>query len=309
MPRLIDDIRNAGRLGMPWYVAEEHIDAWRRHTHRVLGVLQDPTIPVICIDNVAEYLYAGTDQEEWRLDRDFPNLAPPFQIFWCEHRMVRMIRSKTKGDTDVTKILPQGGRVGHLFVALEQGEFKGEGIPDEAKWVFWCEIFADYHKQGIAADGSHGSIFMCIDAEGRLLERPWMQTFCDRVHNEMVKHVMAWLNPSLLAISFMHCKNVTMVDNPVPPKLARRYQERHPGARLTPHKALVIEPLKQILRTQGRSGEVGLAKAMHICRGHFRDYRQGAGLFGKYNQLVWTPSVIRGTKGKTAPAREIEVKL
>jgi len=308
MPRLIDDIRNAGRLGMPWYVADDQIANWKQHTNRVLGILQDPTIPVICIDNVAEYLYAGTDQEEWNLDRDFPNLAPPFPIFWCEHRMVRTIRS-TKGDTDVTKLLPQGGRVGHLFIAAERDQWKGEGIPDEAKWVFWCEIFADYHKPEVTADGSHGSIFMCIDAEGRLIERPWMQSYSDPVHNEMIKNVMAWLNPSLLAISFMHCKNVTMVDNPVPPKLARRYRERHEGARLTPHKTLIIEPLKQILRHQGRSHEVGLAKAMHICRGHFRDYRQGAGLFGKYNQLVWTPSVIRGTKGKAAPAREIEVKL
>jgi hypothetical protein len=37
----------------------------------------------------------------------------------------------------------------------------------------------------------------------------------------------------------------------------------------------VIEPLRQILRTQGRAHEHGIAKAMHICRGHLRDYREG----------------------------------
>jgi hypothetical protein len=48
---------------------------------------------------------------------------------------------------------------------------------------------------------------------------------------------------------------------------------------------------------------------MHICRGHFRDYREGKGLFGKYKQLVWTPMTVRGTRGKDAPAREIEIKV
>jgi hypothetical protein len=308
MPRLIDDIRNEGRLEMPWFVRRDKIEAWKAHTMRVLQLLADPALPVICIDNVAEYMYAGTDQENWDLGRDFPNLAPPFPMFWCEHRIVRKIRSED-GDSDITDILPRGGRVGQLFVAIERGDAIGEDIPEEAKWILWCEHFVDYGKPEATADGSHGSVFMCIDAEGRLLERPWMQSYAADEHNEMMKKVMAWFNPALLAISFLHCKNVTMVDNPVPPKLARRYQQRHPGARLTAHKTLVIEPLKQILRNQGRSHEVGLAKAMHICRGHFRDYRQGAGLFGKYHQLVWTPSVVRGTKGKSAPAREIEVKL
>jgi hypothetical protein len=48
---------------------------------------------------------------------------------------------------------------------------------------------------------------------------------------------------------------------------------------------------------------------MHICRGHFKDYREGRGLFGKYHQLVWHPSLVRGTKGDKPAAREIEVKL
>jgi len=42
---------------------------------------------------------------------------------------------------------------------------------------------------------------------------------------------------------------------------------------------------------------------------HFRDYREGKGLFGKYHQIVWTPMGVRGTKGKDAPAREIMVKI
>ena len=74
------------------------------------------------------------------------------------------------------------------------------------------------------------------------------------------------------------------------------------------YKTLVIEPLKAILRNEGRAHEHGLQKAMHICRGHFADYTQGRGLFGKYHGKYWMPSTVRGTKGKSAP-REIEVKV
>ena len=54
-----------------------------------------------------------------------------------------------------------------------------------------------------------------------------------------------------------------------------------------------------------------MTRAMHICRGHFKDYRQGKGLFGRYHQLVWQPAIVRGSKSEPKPpaTREYEVKL
>jgi hypothetical protein len=49
-----------------------------------------------------------------------------------------------------------------------------------------------------------------------------------------------------------------------------------------------------------------------VARGHFKDYRQGKGLFGRYHQLVWQPAIVRGGKSdkpQQPPAREYEVKL
>jgi hypothetical protein len=135
-----------------------------------------------------------------------------------------------------------------------------------------------------------------------------MQSWAAESEADAMRHFMTWLHPAFLAISFLHCKNVRIDDNAVPAKLAKRYRERN-GIAPANYKTLVIEPLKQILRTEGKSGEHGLAKAMHICRGHFKDYREGRGLFGKYKQIVWQPSVVRGTKGEKAAPREIEVKL
>jgi hypothetical protein len=308
MPRLIDEMRASGKVGMPHWVAPKLESAWIGYARKIMPLLSDLALPVLLIDNVAEYFYSGTDQEYWSLDEDFPNIAPPFPQFWVEFKLVRMIHSET-GDVDVSRVLPQGGRVGQLFTAIDPARARWEGeLPEGTRWIYWCDMWVDYRRPGGGADGPYGATFVCVDAEGRAVGNPWMQSFAPASGNEdIMKSLMAWYNPALLAISFLHCKNVTMVDHVVDAKLAKRCYERQ-GYKPTGYKTLVIEPLKAILRQEGRAHEHGLAKAMHICRGHFRDYREGRGLFGKYHQLVWTPSVVRGTKGSAAP-REIKVKV
>jgi hypothetical protein len=307
MPRLIDDLRaKDARVQMPLFVPPHLEPAWAKMAQKVSEVLQNRELPVLLIDNVADYFYTS-DQEYWDLRDDFPNLAPPYPAFWCECKMIKKIHSAECGDHDMSALVPHG-RMGMLIHGLDPAEAKGEGIPEHARWILWCELFIDYGRRGVTADGPHGSVFLCLDADGVIIERPWMQTLADTKDSEVMRGYMTFFNPAFLAMSFLHCKNVVVVDNEVPVKLAKKYRART-GVQPTRYKTLVIEPLKQILRTEGKSHEHGLAKALHICRGHFRDYRQGRGLFGRYHQLVWTPSIVRGTRGKSAPPREIEVKL
>ena len=307
MPRLIDDLRANGKVQMPFFVAPRLEKAWITYAKMLMDVASDPALPVLLIDNVAEYFYSGTDQEYWDVGKDFPNIAPPFPAFWVEWRMVPKIRS-TDGDVDLSGWLPQGGRVGQYFRAVDPKDVSGQNIPENTRWIYWCDMWVDYRRSAVTADGPHGAMWICVDAEGRAIGNPWLQSYAEKSGEDLLKSLMSWYNPALLAISFLHCQNVALVDNPVPAKLAKRYRERH-GITPTAYKTLTIEPLKAILRKEGRSDQVGMQKALHICRGHFRDYREGRGLFGKYHKLVWTPSVVRGTKGKAAPPREIEVKL
>jgi hypothetical protein len=308
MARLIDDLRASGKVQMPCWVSPKNERSWIDYAHKVMQAASDPDMPVLLIDNVAQYFYATSDKEHWNIETDFPNIAPPFKCFWVEWKMVTKIHSKEAGDTDVSKLLPQGGRVGQFFLALERDEFTGYNIPENARWIYWCDMWTDYHRPGIAADGPSGATFIAVDAEGRAIGMPWMYNYGDEEAGAMLKHCMAWFNPTLLAISFLHCKNVAMLDHVIDKPLAKKWAARHGGLRPVNYKTLVIEPLKQILRKEGGSDRVGIAKAMHICRGHFADYTQGRGLFGKYHGKFWMPSTVRGTKGKAAP-REIEVKI
>ena len=310
MPRLIDDMRAPGaRWQKPHFVQPDKEQAWRKIVEYVHGAIKDPALPVLLIDNVADYYYAS-DQEYWDLRRDFPNLAPPYPAFWVESKMARKIHSKECGDTDMASIVPHG-RIGSLIHGLDPAAWTGQDIPENTRWILWCELFIDYGERDATVTGPHGSMFMCVDSDGAIIETPWIQSLTDEKYHPYVRSYITFLYPAFLAMSFLHCKNVTVVEEQVPKPLAKKYAARH-GIQPTRYKTLVIEPLKKILRHEGGAHEHrNIQKALHICRGHFRDYREGRGLFGKYHQLVWQPSIVRGAKGKgeAAPPREIEVKL
>ena len=176
MPRLIDALRADGRVLMPHWIADDKRQAWMDYARHLAQLASNPALPVLLIDNVANYFYKGTDQEHWSLDKDFPNIAPPFPAFWLEWRLVQKIHSEV-GDVDISQWLPRGGRVGQLFYALDPTECKGEGIPENARWIYWCDMWIDYSRPGVTADGPLERTFICVDAEGRSIGNPWMQSY------------------------------------------------------------------------------------------------------------------------------------
>jgi len=72
-----------------------------------------------------------------------------------------------------------------------------------------------------------------------------------------------------------------------------------------------VEPLRKQLRKQdSRPDDEGrhIQQALHICRGHFKDYRD-SGLFGKHFGIYWWDMHMRGSKeyGEIVKDYEIEV--
>jgi hypothetical protein len=118
-------------------------------------------------------------------------------------------------------------------------------------------------------------------------------------------------HPICLAISFCHCKNTGCHEHRVPPALMKKHQRRgHPC--VDRYYTLDIQPMQRVLREAG-AATLGLKRALHICRGHFKDYRDGGGLFGRYRGLYWWDMHSRGTAARgtirkdyaiTPPARD-----
>ena len=92
--KVIDDLRskNGAKVRMP--PVPRLRNAWIDYAH-AMHAASDPDLPILLIDNVAKHFYEESDQEHWRIDRDFPNIAPPFKTL-VEFKMARIIHVEKK---------------------------------------------------------------------------------------------------------------------------------------------------------------------------------------------------------------------
>ena len=244
-------------------------------------------LPVLCIQNVANYFFTDPKFDSWT-SRDFPNVAPPFPRFWLEYTVPTNVSTK----------------IGVLVTSTPS-------LIDNrvAKWDLQAELFDYDATEAPFLTGPLGTVHIDVNAEG-LIDQLQYENLVD-LPSEQAKTVIQFLFPALLAVSFLHCKNVEVVQNRVPKPLAKKWHARY-NQWPSPYQTLVIEPLKQILKHEGHADTAGVKLAMHICRGHFKDYREGAGLFGKHHVLVWHPSIVRGTvrydQDECEPPRQMEIR-
>lgn len=122
---------------------------------------------------------------------------------------------------------------------------------------------------------------------------------------EMSEDIGKFIAPVNVAISFMHCKNVHLIDEPLT-RQRRRKLERKGGIR---YKVLDIEPFKKQVRRETQPGESQLQRALHICRGHFATYTDEKPLFGKVTGTFWKPMHVRGNKSQGQVVKDYNIKL
>lgn len=116
---------------------------------------------------------------------------------------------------------------------------------------------------------------------------------------------------SLVAIQFMHCKNIQAKEhdpNELLTRQVKRNMERKSVEPLKKYYTLNIEPLKKVFKSDGNIEQNGLKKALHICRGHFKTYEE-KGLFGKYKGTFWIPQHIKGNSENGEVIKKYNVKL
>ena len=75
---------------------------------------------VILGDNVSNYFYEGNEQEDWSLEKDFPNVAPPFDLFFLDFKAPASVKSSVTGHNPWVKGMPIAW--GLLCQSREQGE-------------------------------------------------------------------------------------------------------------------------------------------------------------------------------------------
>lgn len=266
MTRLIDRLRvgNVSRSSVSKFSREKHA-AWVRKMREDL----DLGAPVIVIDNVADYVLGADSRDRWDA-ADIPNAAPPWHLAWYEFKVPHV-----KDDP-----LPQLSELGWWVEAQDR---------EEGGWILhcwpWSKIQSEKdivgpmggHMVEVAPDGSV-TRFTPMVFEG------WSQ--------DLAYGTLIYLVPVLMANAFAHCRNVREKEVTPPARLSRSHR-RHHGTPLTRYSVLVIDPMREVLRREGRSDRVGTLRALHICRGHFKSFNEKP-LFGRLQGMYWWSPQVRG---------------
>lgn len=126
--------------------------------------------------------------------------------------------------------------------------------------------------------------------------------------NRLQARLLVALHPMFLALSFMHCRNVRLDQEPAPPSKLQKARQRKGKKPLMRRHTIVIDPMKKVLAAAAvGSGRNLSPNAVHICRGHFKDFSQH-GLFGKYRGVYWWPMQVRGNKDAGVVIADYAVK-
>lgn len=295
-------------------------------------------MPIIDITNVSEYWHLH-DQDLW-VEKDFPVIYPPFKDFIFRYNAPSYMKEKG----EVKKIHNSDGikfsvSMGSLDLETEKemnlakeillkiGILSGKQdlkivIDVYFKLLHECKYLSSINYSN-SEYGKLLSMFILIKKDGSMVnigELGYIH-FCYNdgyrlkleSRNIAIQTVM-WqvASPCLLALSFMNCKNTKIKE--VDPNLklkpsVRRHMEKKQRPPIKKYYVLDIEPMKKVLKNEGLIEKNGLRKALHICRGHFKDYRNGNGLFGKFKGLYWWDSNIRGDSEYGEVVKDYNVKL
>lgn len=214
------------------------------------------------------------------LDRLIP-VRPPFARVWLESycqdgQAATQIMHSKEPDSDEIMMLCFwrfiGGRADLLFVA--RCDLTAAGLMPE---TFSLEPL------------SFSDIDLGLTAEDKI-------QVCERLSEQQAAD-------SLKVLQFLNCKNITLESIE-----SGRKRPHVAGKGFSEWKTLTI--CKVSVKKTGTASEVGERMTrQHLVRGHFADYREGAGLFGRLNGLFWISPHAKGNPEHGSIIKDYSVKM
>ncbi len=260
--------------------------------------------PVIDFSNVTAFFEEHyVDSRAYASIAKSFNQAPPFQAFWME----------SKARPLHPELCTYGVFVRSLEFEQVEAELKGVPFERAPKWLLVGDIFDETSRR------AYGPVFRITlpvleTGESAVVKDDpiiWATdlTTGQPVEGDAADVVLNMSAPMSLALTFMHCKGVTLVDNTPPAGLQKKHLRKHRGQvhPLVTYKTILIQPATRVLSVEGSIEQQGMAKALHICRGHFKHFSEDRPLFGRLSGTYWWPSHIRGLASTGIAVRDYRI--
>jgi hypothetical protein len=250
--------------------------------------------PVIVIDNVLDYMVREVEEKASEASFSCPRVVSPFQTCMLEGRVLdlhfgALIVRHRPASIDVKSVIFRD----HLYEAartcqddwwVEQELLLVEHIEAGVVMPVMVSTYA-VRPSGEEDEDWERKIYAprdwCVDGQSEAKE------------NLLTAYRMTAL-PISLSLSMMNCKNVGLEQIRPSAKSIKASRRRGRVPRMAYH-VLKIDPMRALIRREsGHAGRVPIDLALHICRGHFKDYSAGSGLFGRTKGLFWWDQHARG---------------
>lgn len=253
----------------------------------------DELTSCVCVDitNVATYWYSHPRQPRHLRD-EYPCLMLPFDRMWFEYEV----------DTGVIgEPLLQKHRFGAIVHMTQE---------TDDLYKIEAHVLSYHGGDDLLSMGGFG---LRIDSAGRNIDG--MVIFpndklppADVTNIDIDQWIATVADIIFLALSFMHCKNVTLDSARA---VGSRQQIRRMvrmGARPAEFKTIVIDPLRAPSPGKSTGEKRESHKSLHIARGHFAHYSDDKPLFGKYTGTFWRPAHVRGSEDAGKVFKDYKVK-
>lgn len=223
----------------------------------------------IDITNVFDFINKNVGRVKIDPSRHFPNIAPPFPeaLFFWKATHTGLPDMEVACRQTCTRDLLDGSWISTFMI------WQFFGKDEVLRMPFTIDVVCDNK-------GRHISSIINNDDH--------------RLPELMRAAIISNLFVVLYATALLHCKNVSLEDRAPNEKLSKK-QLKKQGIPKLKYKVLLVSPMdKKSARESGMMLDSN-GRSLHICRGHFKDYREGNGLFGRFKGIFWWEQSLRGS--------------
>lgn len=279
---------------------------------------------VVRCQNVFDYFDKNLRHRPRVPSREYPNVAPSMPTMWFEWV------ASTGSIVDMATQVPRSGkiRLGVLCLATDlrgvnetelgaiRRHFQEHGVAlgPETRWCATGFLIWRILEPG-KLPRVVGRVDWRVGPEGQLLPSDasgsfvyYLRTSLPETLKTGVSHsLMAAVETCWLALSFMHCRNMRVEKGPPIPDRLQRARRSKGKAPLLRHHTIVIDPTRpEPVPAAGVGGSQPALQALHICRGHFKDFTE-RGLFGRNRGMYWWGMHARGSKESGVVSKDYRV--
>jgi hypothetical protein len=277
------------------------------------------------ISQIADWYFQEAEVYETNLRDQFPSVVAPFPVTYFEYKIpatwkVRNPKTevfdlvKTPHDaTDKFACLIIQEKLPDNFTGHDpyEGQVLNQilaGLKEPAKPRFkqFTFFFAGNHEDCVPACW----VTNYVDENGRMMGGPvsdihhTLRSRSSQPEGEAYGDLIRCYGyPIYFALSLLACKNVSLRARGISDK------DRKQAARVKSipfdYRDVVIAPLRKSITAGEHGPGNGIVTAMRIAGGHWKDYTQGNGLFGKVHGRFWWDDYVKVMRGTEKAVEEL----